>query len=341
MGYGFENYYTKDERDALGVEAARILDEKAVALKKGALDRPFLLVASFLNPHDICLESSTGLSPIVEDKGGRKQVITECVRQMRARAAAIDSVDFYKKYAPALPFNFAKTTAYPAEKKSPSKDFPEYYWRKYRWTYGQLVSLVDSHIGHIVDALDRNPELKKNTVIIFTSDHGEMQGAHQMVTKGVPYEECQRVPFVFCGPGIKAGTRDNSLVCNGWICSLLFVNWQILKHLTLMEYLWHSVSKGREKGVLRSKLYVEGQGFLTVIDDKVKYTLFDGMGGGEMLINLHADNGELQNIFSGNEASAAKLRAFIPMDKLEVVSIKGNKKGGEKMKPKNKKEESG
>ena len=29
-----------------------------------------------------------------------------------------------------------------------------------------------------------------------------------------------------------------------------------------------------------------------------------------MLINPHADNGELQNIFSGNEASAAKLRAF-------------------------------
>lgn len=97
---------------------------KSSCFEKGALDRPFLLVASFLNPHDICLESSTGLSPIVEDKGGRKQVITECVRQMRARAAAIDSVDFYKKYAPALPFNFAKTTAYPAEKNLLLKTFP-------------------------------------------------------------------------------------------------------------------------------------------------------------------------------------------------------------------------
>lgn len=226
-------------------------------------------------------------------------------------------------------------------KKSPSKDFPEYYWRKYRWTYGQLVSLVDSHIGHIVDALDRNPELKKNTVIIFTSDHGEMQGAHQMVTKGVPYEECQRVPFVFCGPGIKAGTRDNSLVCNGvdllpTICELADIEAPHTDGISLAQRV-----KGQGKGVLRSKLYVEGQGFLTVIDDKVKYTLFDGMGGGEMLINLHADNGELQNIFSGNEASAAKLRAFIPMDKLEVVSIKGNKKGGEKMKPKNKKKKVG
>ena len=106
---------------------------------------------------------------------------------------------------------------------------------------------MDSHIGHIVDALDRNPELKKNTVIIFTSDHGEMQGAHQMVTKGVPYEECQRVPFVFCGPGIKAGTRDNSLVCNGVDLLLLFVNWQILKHLTLMEYLLAQRVKGQGK----------------------------------------------------------------------------------------------
>lgn len=337
VAYGFENYYTKDERDALGVEAARILDEKAGVLKKGGLDKPFLLVASFLNPHDICLESSTGLSPVVEDKGGRKQVITECVRQMRARAAAIDSVDFYKNHAPALPFNFAKTSAYPAEKKSPVKDFPDYYWRKYRWTYGQLVSLVDSHIGHIMDALDRNPELKKNTIIVFTSDHGEMQGAHRMVTKGVPYDECQRVPLIFCGPGIKAGSRDNSLVCNGvdllpTICELTGVEVPQTDGLSLAQRI-----KGNEKGTLRSQLYVEGQGFLTVIGEKEKYSLFDGMGGGEMLVNLRTDRGELQNIFSGNEGRAEELKAFIPMDKLKLAPAKGKKKKGTNIKPNNRK----
>ena len=94
MGYGFENYYTKDEQDALGVEKLHAFWMKSSCFEKRCTRQTVLARGFFLNPHDICLESSTGLSPIVEDKGGRKQVITECVRQMRARAAAIDSVDF-------------------------------------------------------------------------------------------------------------------------------------------------------------------------------------------------------------------------------------------------------
>ena len=50
--------------------------------------------------------------------------------------------------------------------------------------YRDPVKLVDSHIGDILDAVDNNPKLKENTYIIFTSDHGEMLGAHKMITKG-------------------------------------------------------------------------------------------------------------------------------------------------------------
>lgn len=328
VGYGFENYYSKDERDALGVEAARILDGKGKEMKNGRLEKPFLMVASFLNPHDICLEGSTGLSPVVEDKGGRKQVITECVREMRARAAAIDSVEFYKKHAPGLPFNFDKTSGFPDMKKAPYKEFPEYYWRKYRWTYGQLVSLVDSHIGHIVDALDRNPELKKNTIVVFTSDHGEMQGAHQLVTKGVPYDECQRVPLIVCGPGVKAGGRNHSLVCNGTdllptICELAGIEAPRTDGFSLASHI-----KGTDKTPVRETLYLEGQGFLSVIGGGLKYSWFDGKGGGEMLIDLKADKGELKNILSGNESRAAGLRKHIPTDKLKSNVKKAKKEGG-------------
>ncbi|MEG1587189.1 MAG: sulfatase-like hydrolase/transferase, partial [Bacteroidales bacterium] len=73
IAYGFENYYTQDERDELGRKTAHIIDEKG----KQKTEKPFLLVASFLNPHDICLESSTNLSSVVPDKGGKKQPITE------------------------------------------------------------------------------------------------------------------------------------------------------------------------------------------------------------------------------------------------------------------------
>lgn len=324
VGYGFENYYTKDERDELGREAARIIDEKG----KQPGDKPFLLVASFLNPHDICLESSTNLSETVPDKGGKKQPITACVREMRARANAIDSVEFYSTHAPGLPFNYAKTAGFPEMKKSPYKDFPEWYWRKYRWTYGQLVSLVDSHIGHIMDAIDRNPQLKNNTIIVFTSDHGEMQGAHHTVTKNLPYEECQRVPFIFSGPGIPKGKRDNSLVCNGTdllptLCGLARIAAPAdADGLSLADAV-----KGKAKAPQRKSLYLEGDGFLNIVSGEDKYTLFDGKQQGEMLINMKDDQGELKNIISFEAIKAGDMKQqILSIDRKEKKGAGANKK---------------
>lgn len=326
-GYGFQYCYTADERDLLGVEAAEIIDEKA----KGQ-NKPFLLVASFLNPHDICLEASTNLSSIVEDKGGRKQVITECVRTMRAKAAAIDSVEFYKKLAPGLPYNQSVTTNLP-KIKNPVQNFPDWYWRKYRWTYAQLVELVDSHIGHILNALDRNPELKKNTIIVFTSDHGEMQGAHKLVTKGVPYNECQSVPFIVAGCGVKKGERDQSLVCNGTdllptLCDLAGIIPPKTDGLSLAPRIL-----GKGSVPQRKALYLEGEGFLNVIDGKYKYTCFDGKQKGEMLIDLESDRGELVNIIESDPEKAASLKLYIPFDKLPQANLrqKDNKKISEGM----------
>ena len=330
-GYGFETYFTDDERDGLGVAAGKLIEEKATQ-PQTAGSKPFLLVASFLNPHDICLESSTNLSSeVIGKKEGKKSLITQCVRQMRARAAAIDSVEFYREHAPALPFNFAKTDGFPDMKKSPYKDFPDWYWRKYRWTYGQLVALVDSHIGHILDALDRHPELKRNTIIVFTSDHGEMQGAHHTVTKNLPYDECQRVPFIFCGRGIAHGERDNSLVCNGTdllptICQLAGIPLPAKTDgLSLADRVL-----GRGKAPQRKALYTEGDGFLNVISGTNKYTLFDGKNSGEMYVDLKSDNGELKNIISGNEAKAQTLKSFIPLEKLKPLSAKVKKEKVEK-----------
>lgn len=323
--YGFENYYTSDERDALGLEAGKLIDR----LAKEKPEKPALIVASFLNPHDICLESSTGLSPVVEDKGGRKQVITECVRAMRARAAAIDSADFYANHVPELPFNFDRTKDFPNYKKAPYKDFPEYYWKKYRWTYGQLVELVDSHIGHILDALDRNPEMKKNTIVVFTSDHGEMQGAHQMVTKGVPYDECQRVPWIFAGPGVTKD-RNGSTVCNGsdllpTLCELAGIETPECDGVSIAAKV---TGKDKKTDTARA-LYLEGDGFVTVSDGRYKYTLFDSTNGAEMLVDLRNDNGELTNIIAQHPEIAQKLKKAIPQNLYRIQSkyLKKQKEG--------------
>lgn len=41
---------------------------------------------------------------------------------------------------------------------------------------GLFQSNMDAKIGQILDALDGNPALKENTIVVFTSNHGDMQG---------------------------------------------------------------------------------------------------------------------------------------------------------------------
>lgn len=293
VAYGFDTYYTKNEREELGTETARFLASRKIT------DKPFLLVASFLNPHDICLESSTNLSSVINDSDPEK---VATVQMMRDRAAAIDSLTFYSSHAPSLPANFEVTSQYPPTKCSKKRflNFPDWYWRKYRWTYGQMVSLVDQHIGQILDALDRNPELKRNTIIVFTSDHGEMQGAHHAVTKSLPFDECQRIPFVISGRSVKATGTSELLTNNGvdllpTLCELAGI--KIPEGCDGMSLA--SVIKGESKAVKdREFLYMESETFFSIVTDEYKYTCFDLDGNYKMLIDKANDKGELINIAS-------------------------------------------
>jgi len=80
--------------------------------------------------------------------------------------------------------------------------------------YYALVSEIDSWVGKILDALD-DLGLADNTIVVFTSDHGEMLGAHGMREKNVFYEESARVPLLIRYPNnIKSGTVVDHLVTN-------------------------------------------------------------------------------------------------------------------------------
>lgn len=78
--------------------------------------------------------------------------------------------------------------------------------------YWGLVSQVDSAVGAILEKL-KELGLYENTIIVFTSDHGDMMGSHDLITKGVMYEDAIRVPMLLRIPGhAKNGTRiDHSV----------------------------------------------------------------------------------------------------------------------------------
>lgn len=65
--------------------------------------------------------------------------------------------------------------------------------------YYTLITLIDDHIGRILDALEEQG-LRENTVILFCSDHGDFAGEYGRMAKGFPYEAIHRIPFVWNWP---------------------------------------------------------------------------------------------------------------------------------------------
>ena len=92
-----------------------------------------------------------------------------------------------------------------------------------RRQYCALITLIDEQIGLLIDALEARGMLD-NTVIIFTSDHGEMLGDHGLFQKSLPYEPSTHIPLIAAGPGIDSGQTSQALVdmsdINPTICEL-------------------------------------------------------------------------------------------------------------------------
>ncbi len=78
--------------------------------------------------------------------------------------------------------------------------------------YYAAITAVDEQVGRIVDALDAGGR-RDDTIVVFTSDHGDMLGSHGSILKRKPWEESTRVPGIIRYPArIAAGRTSNALV---------------------------------------------------------------------------------------------------------------------------------
>jgi arylsulfatase A-like enzyme len=70
-------------------------------------------------------------------------------------------------------------------------------WTQFLDLYGKLQRTVDAHVGSVLDTLAARPDVAANTIIVFTSDHGEYGGSHGLRGKGAgAYEEAIHVPLL-------------------------------------------------------------------------------------------------------------------------------------------------
>ncbi|MFO7933446.1 MAG: sulfatase-like hydrolase/transferase [Bacteroidales bacterium] len=166
-------------------------------------EQPFLLVVSPHNPHDICF----------------------IVDRWDAYGSFMDGIPMDS--LPPLPDNFEvienepdmirvcrEKTIYNGAVRL-ARDFDELRWRNYIYNYYRLTEMVDAEIGRILQALDENG-LTENTLIVFSSDHGDGNGSHQWVQKVCSYEESTSVPFIVSWRNVTpGGVKDKTHIVSG------------------------------------------------------------------------------------------------------------------------------
>jgi choline-sulfatase len=294
--YGFETLISKDERDDLANKSADFL------LNRDS-EKPFLVALNFINPHDICFEAIRHFPP----QNRPPARIPAPLLEATTIPDSISEHDFYLKYCPPLPPNFEPTENEPKAiydlKKLHSftidarENWTENDWRMHRYAYHRLTEKVDVQIGTVLDAL-ASSQYADNTIVIFTSDHGEMSGAHRLEHKTVFYEESSNIPLIVWFNGMINGhTIDQeNIVSNGLdiyptLCELAGVTPpENLPGVSFAPLLNGQLNKYKP----RKYLFMENELGFMIRDGHLKYSLYDN--GDELLIDLEKDPGEMINI---------------------------------------------
>jgi choline-sulfatase len=297
---GYRNL-TGDERQGLAQACAKFL--------RGPHTKPFLLFASFINPHDICYmginahQRATGGAATDNIDSRTCEAVLDRARQSGYLAA------FVRDHCPPLPANYGIPDLEPeciTRRFVEIRPFRAYIranwsddqWRLHRWAYCRLTEMVDEQIGTVLDAL-RDAGLESNTLIVFTSDHGDMDSAHKLEHKSILYEESVRIPFIMSLPGaIPKGAVDNTnFVSNGLDLLPTLCDYAgIETPAGLPDRSVRPLAEGKAVESWRDFVVSETECGRMVRTDRFKYCLYNSGAHREQLTDLKDDPGEMKNL---------------------------------------------
>ena len=299
---GFETL-TTDQRDKLADACAEFF--------RGKPREPFLLVASFINPHDICYMAIDAHAKAVHGKTMYPKSRTERRRLAEALKLpeGMSREEFFRTVCPPVPDNFdvpelepeCITTAYLGARqfrRYARDNWSDETWRLHRWAYCRLTEMVDAQIGRVLDAL-RSSGLEDETVVVFTSDHGDLDAAHRLEHKSILYEEAARVPLIVSHRGVTPpGVVDREhLVSVGLdliptLCDFAGID----PPEGLFGRSVRPLAEGRPPKAWRQYVVAESRAGRMVRTARYKYNLYESGAHREQLIDLVSDPGEMQNL---------------------------------------------
>jgi arylsulfatase len=170
--------------------------------------KPWFLAVNLVNPHDVMYYDTDAPGTVVQAKRGITHVEREPVDPLYA-----------KKWDFALPSSHGQPLDAPGRPPA-HRDFlrshdalvgsipnEEIRWRRRHNYYLNCLRDVDRNISSVLNELDA-AGLTNRTIIILTSDHGDMDGAHQLHAKGaVSYREQNQVPLIIVHPAYAGGKQ--------------------------------------------------------------------------------------------------------------------------------------
>jgi arylsulfatase A-like enzyme len=211
-----------------------------------------------------------------------------------------------------------------AEENRMLGDLPnERYVRRMRELYYAAVSHIDHHVGRIVQCLEWAGQLD-NTLILFTSDHGEMLGDHGTYQKWLPYDSCARIPFILHWPGrVSAGVRRDEFVdLNDVLPTVLGAAGIALP----TDYRFPGESLLRSDGVKdRTHQYMEysagSRRWISLRNQRYKYNYY--YGADEELFDLQCNPHETRNLLAGGSSDHEAVRADLRRRLIEYERMWG------------------
>ena len=293
---GFDKI-TSDERAGLS--------DSCIEFIRKERENPFFLVASFINPHDICYMAIRDYQNLDRERLAAPLNALEAALKL---PEGVSRDEFFEKYCPPLPDNFEPQDQEPEAirmiqeqrlfKKHAKDTWSEEKWRMHRWAYCRLTEMVDAQIGRVLDAL-RESGLEENTLIIFSSDHGDMDSAHRMEHKTTLYEEPVRIPLIVSHKGITppGAVNDTHLISNGLDLIPTLCDYAgITPPAGLTGLSFRPLAEGRKYQSWRDHLWIESEFGYMVHSGRYKYMLYDSGTNREQLMDLQKDPGEMKNM---------------------------------------------
>ncbi|WP_199271619.1 sulfatase-like hydrolase/transferase [Paraglaciecola sp. L3A3] len=165
--------------------------------------------------------------------------------------------------------------------------------------YFGMVKLLDDNLGRLISKL-RNENLLDNTLLVFSSDHGDLLGEHHRINKGNPQEGSAKIPFVMHYPnGIKKGLVVHEAAnTTDWMDTFLSL-------LAVKNY-DPAITDGRDLTPLINKTtgtkwqdvtFVRIQGWVGAFSDRYKLVLSSAIKPAEpWLIDTFNDPDEVKNV---------------------------------------------